>query len=1073
MVKKLTFTLMCLATGVGMAVAQKTNVSGVVVSAEDGQPVIGASVIVKGTTIGTVTDFDGKFSLEVPDGQKTLQISYVGMVQQEVAVRPNVSVRLISDTQNLDEVVVTAQGLTRKEKSLGYSTQQVKADELVQVRTTDLNNALVGKVSGVQFVGSSGATFDEGTIVLRGATSISSDRSDSAPIYVIDGVIADDANGVNMDDVASVNVLKGPAATALYGSRGGNGAIIITTKGGMDGLERMEINVSHTLTVDVPKIYFDLQDKYGGGYMGADAEMNTFHYDPSVHPEYLQALDGVQYYDYNNDASWGPVFDGRKYAPWYAWDPTDPRFGQTAKWENGLDLYDLYKNGISNTTNVAFSRSGKNHSSRISFSNVSRQGISPNSDASRRYLSARTSFKPIDRLTVSVDYKYTYRHNHNAAYEGYSTFNPLRTYTQWGHTNVDLNDLKENYIRPDGTFRTWNISSITNSTGAFHPNPYAVYEQINRDDIYQYNIFSGDAELEIWNNIKAGIRVNGNIRQYKYERGIPMNIEGETSSYEQTQYMESDIQTQGRITWGDRFVNDRLTVDAAIFFEDRQYSKDQVEAFTRDGLNMNYFYSTAGSAGLAGGNTVKTEMHERSVYGTVTAGWDDTYFIDGSLRNDWSSTLNPNNNSYLYGGLSVAAIASNWFKDAHWLNFWKLRASFAQVGSTLDAYNIYSVYKMRDSSDDIIKYGQLTNLWIDATLKNENIKPTISTSYEVGTEWRMFDNRFWGDFNFYNRDSKNQIIEMNTTPSSGYTKRIVNAGLIRNRGVELSLGGDIVRTKDWTWTLNANISRNRNTLEELTDGLTDYRMRSYGFGTYTYLYAEVGEPIGVIRGTVYNRDPEGNIILTQRGDGSLVPSVNTSAQENLGNVQPDVTGGFSTSLRFKDFTLGMAFDFQIGGALASASNMFGYGSGLLAETAGYNDKGNPVRSSVESGGGVRVDGVVDNGDGTYTPKTVYMDANSYYQSYYQNAWENFVYKASYLKMRELSVRYNVPTAWLAKHNWGVKAASLSFVASNPWLIYSAVPNLDPSEIGGVSYGYMEGGQAPSTKSFGFTVNLTF
>ena len=1073
MVKKLTFTLMCLATGVGMAVAQKTNVSGVVVSAEDGQPVIGASVIVKGTTIGTVTDFDGKFSLEVPDGQKTLQISYVGMVQQEVAVRPNVSVRLISDTQNLDEVVVTAQGLTRKEKSLGYSTQQVKADELVQVRTTDLNNALVGKVSGVQFVGSSGATFDEGTIVLRGATSISSDRSDSAPIYVIDGVIADDANGVNMDDVASVNVLKGPAATALYGSRGGNGAIIITTKGGMDGLERMEINVSHTLTVDVPKIYFDLQDKYGGGYMGADAEMNTFHYDPSVHPEYLQALDGVQYYDYNNDASWGPVFDGRKYAPWYAWDPTDPRFGQTAKWENGLDLYDLYKNGISNTTNVAFSRSGKNHSSRISFSNVSRQGISPNSDASRRYLSARTSFKPIDRLTVSVDYKYTYRHNHNAAYEGYSTFNPLRTYTQWGHTNVDLNDLKENYIRPDGTFRTWNISSITNSTGAFHPNPYAVYEQINRDDIYQYNIFSGDAELEIWNNIKAGIRVNGNIRQYKSEEGIPMNIEGETSSYEQTQYMESDIQTQGRITWGDRFVNDRLTVDAAIFFEDRQYSKDQVEAFTRDGLNMNYFYSTAGSAGLAGGNTVKTEMHERSVYGTVTAGWDDTYFIDGSLRNDWSSTLNPNNNSYLYGGLSVAAIASNWFKDAHWLNFWKLRASFAQVGSTLDAYNIYSVYKMRDSSDDIIKYGQLTNLWIDATLKNENIKPTISTSYEVGTEWRMFDNRFWGDFNFYNRDSKNQIIEMNTTPSSGYTKRIVNAGLIRNRGVELSLGGDIVRTKDWTWTLNANISRNRNTLEELTDGLTDYRMRSYGFGTYTYLYAEVGEPIGVIRGTVYNRDPEGNIILTQRGDGSLVPSVNTSAQENLGNIQPDVTGGFSTSLRFKDFTLGMAFDFQIGGALASASNMFGYGSGLLAETAGYNDKGNPVRSSVESGGGVRVDGVVDNGDGTYTPKTVYMDANTYYQSYYQNAWENFVYKASYLKMRELSVRYNVPTAWLAKHNWGVKAASLSFVASNPWLIYSAVPNLAPSEIGGVTYGYMEGGQAPSTKSFGFTVNLTF
>ena len=373
----------------------------------------------------------------------------------------------------------------------------------------------------------------------------------------------------------------------------------------------------------------------------------------------------------------------------------------------------------------------------------------------------------------------------------------------------------------------------------------------------------------------------------------------------------------------------------------------------------------------------------------------------------------------------------------------------------------------------IIKYGQLTNLWVDNVLKNEDIKPTISTSYEVGTEWRMFDNRFWGDFNFYNRDSKNQIISLNATPASGYSKRIVNAGLIRNRGVELSLGGDIIRTKDWTWTLNANISRNRNTLEELTDGLTDYRLSSYGFGTYTYLYAEVGEPIGVIRGTVWDRDPNGNIILKERGDGSLVPSVNTSAQENLGNIQPDVTGGFSTSLRFKDFTLGASFDFQIGGAIASATNMFGYGSGLLAETAGYNDKGNPVRSSVESGGGVRVDGVIDNGDGTYTPKTIYMDANTYYQSYYQSAWENFVYKASYLKMRELSVRYDVPSAFLAKHNWGVKAASLSFVASNPWLIYSAVPNIDPAEIGGASYSYMEGGQAPSLRSFGFTVNLTF
>ncbi|MCD7852354.1 MAG: TonB-dependent receptor plug domain-containing protein [Parabacteroides sp.] len=311
MMKKLIIIFQFLLIGISMIVAQNTQVKGTITSGDDGLPIAGASIVVKGITLGTITDIDGNFSLSVPANAKILQISFVGMKTQEVAVKPVITVVLQSDVAFLDEVVVTAQGLTRKEKSLGYATQQVKAEDLQAVRQTDLNNALVGKVSGIRFLGGSGAKFDAGKIVLRGTSSLT-EAGGNEPLYVVDGIITN-ANSINMDDVESVNVLKGPAATALYGSRGGNGAIIITTKGLIG--EKSEINVSHTLSFEKVYLHNDIQKEYGGGYYGADAEMDVFHYDPAKHPSYLQALDGVQYYDYADDASWGPKLDGREYAP--------------------------------------------------------------------------------------------------------------------------------------------------------------------------------------------------------------------------------------------------------------------------------------------------------------------------------------------------------------------------------------------------------------------------------------------------------------------------------------------------------------------------------------------------------------------------------------------------------------------------------------------------------------------------------------------------------------------------------------------------------------------------------------
>lgn len=1078
MKRKIVLMLSFLCIGIGILWSQGRQVRGIVTSADDGLPIVGASVLVKGTTMGTITDVEGRFNLSnVPASAKTLSISFIGMNTKEVDITSGtMNIVMEPNTETLDEVVVTAQGLTRHEKSLGYSTQTVKAEDLTITRQTDLNNALAGKVSGIRFLGSSGATFDSGRIILRGTSSLT-DASGVEPIYVIDGIISEDANAINMDDVESVNVLKGPAATALYGSRGGNGAVIITTKNGSGQEGHTEINVSHTFAWEKMYDHFDMQNQYGGGYLGVEAELPVFHYDASRHPSYLQALDGKAYYDYNNDASWGPAFNGQQYLPAYAWDPSDPRFGQTTSWSPQLKLSDLFETGFSNTTNVAFSRSGKDYSTRVSFSNVSRQGITPNSDAARRYLSVRTEFKPFDRLKISVDYKYTYRKNHNAAVEGYAeTGNALYSYQQWGHTNVNLQDYK-NYKRADGSHIYWNITSRdsdpTSLNAAFHDNPYAVFNEINTTDTYQWNLFSGDAELTIWKNLKAGIRVNGNIRNEKSEQVIPNQMFGLVSSYQQDQNSYSDIQTQGRITWNDHFLNDKLAIDAALFFEDRQSNLDELSGFTRNGLIMDGFNNLGGSSGDAGGSNNKEQIHEQSIYGTVTAGWNDTYYIDFSLRNDWSSTLHPDNNSYLYGGLSVAVIASNWFKHADWLNFWKIRASAAQVGSTMDPYNVYNIYSIRNSDGEVVKYNGLSTMWTSPTLNDPYIKPTISTSYEIGTEFRMFNNRFWGDINFYNRDSKNQIVSMNTTPSSGYTSRRMNAGLIRNRGIEVSLGGEIIRTKDWSWEVNANVAHNRNTLEELVDGQESYQLYWMSWSSRVYSYAEVGEPIGVIRGSVWQRDPEGNLLLGRNQNGDYVPLYNTSAQEELGNIQPDLTGGFATTLRYKGFTLNASLDFQVGGALASATNMFGEASGLLSSTTGLNDKGNPIRNSVANGGGIRLDGVIQNEDGTYSPVTTYMDAQTYFQSYKSLLWEDYVYDASYVKLRELSLGYTVPESFLRRLNWGIKRASISFVAQNPWLIYSAVPNIDPSEMGAATEGYIEGGQAASVRSYGFTVSLTF
>ncbi|MDR1054273.1 MAG: SusC/RagA family TonB-linked outer membrane protein [Prevotellaceae bacterium] len=1083
--KQFLFIVLCLFVSVGILHAQ-TRVTGKVTDSGTGDPLPFVTVFVKGTTLGAETDEKGSFSISVPSNATTLVFSLVGYtaVEMDINNRTVIDVVLTSEAISLDQVVVTAMGISREQRAVGYAAQEIKAEALTQTRQTDLNNALVGKVAGVRFWGASGSTFDAGRVVLRGASTLSnSGAGGSDPIYVLDGVITN-VNAINMDDVESINVLKGAAATALYGSRGGNGAVIITSKTAPK--DRSQFSISQTLTVENVKVGKNYQSQYGGGALYthsrepidgsiSSGEFNTFNYNPAIHDSYLSVMDGMRYYDMGTDESWGPPLDGREYAPWYAWDPTHPKFGQTAQWtpQPEDNLKDLYKTGAMSTTNIAFARSAGKFSTRVSFTNVNRTGVIDNSSAVRRFFSVNTRFNATNRLSISLDYKYTYRKNHNAGTEGYSTLgNAQYTYAQWGARNVALKDLKD-YRRPDGSFRSWNISSPVNyRTNAYHDSPWAIYEEINRDGISQWNVINGNVNYEIIKDkLSIGGTFNGNMRFNESTNKIPNGTtygSPYTSGYfSLSQYNIMDTQIQGYLSYKDKFLNGKLDVSANLFGETRNYKYNLLEGVTSGGTMYNGYWNFGASLSTPPASNTLNEQKDNSFFGTASIGWDRTYYLEVSLRNDWTSTLPDSGNSYLYGGVSLAANLNNYLKNVQWLDFWKVRASMAQVGSTMSPYQVYEVYSSGT------KYGGLAAMTVGTVEYNPNIKPTISTSWEVGTEFKFFKNRLWGDVNFYVKDSKDQIINLPVTPTSGYSTRKMNAGLIRNKGVEISLGGTPIRTKDFEWDLWGNLAFNKNELRELDKSninLTRYQLDYYGLSSRLYLYAEVGKPLGTIMGSYFETDDNGNRIFDAYGR----PVVNTatSAMKELGSIQPDATGGFGTSFSWKGLRLAVSFDFQIGGKVASVSNMYGEGSGILKSTVAVNDRGVNIREPLANGGGIKVEGVQRNTDGSYSPFNDYVSAYNYFK-YKSRVWEDWIYDASYLSMREVSLNYKIPQSLVDKLNVGLSGANVSFILQNPWLIHSGVPNVDGSAIGNARYGYIEGGQTFSTRTMGFSINLTF
>lgn len=1045
--RKILSLLTALVTCAVMAFGQARTVTGQVKDSK-GDPIPFATVKIKGTNTGSAADANGNFSINAEQGA-ILVFSASGFTDSEAKVGATGTVSVsLQNSEAMQEVVVTALGVSKSKRAVGVAVQEIQADKLTQTKQVDLNTALAGRIAGVQVLGGSGAKFGTSTVRIRGVNTLGTGN----PLYVVNGVPTD-GRDINMDDVESVSVLKGPAATSLYGQRGSEGVIVITTKKGKRSAGiGLEFNQSTTFErlATLPKY----QNEYGGGY---SQDWYTFKYNPAVDAPALQAMDGAKYYDYFGDESWGPRMDGTLYAPWYAWDPEDPDYAKQKPFVAQPDnVRDFYNTGVAYNTNVAFSKVTDNSNTRVSFTNLSRTGITPNSRQTKNWLSINNSIDLTKQFTLATNINYVYEYLFNVPAEGYGT-QTSGSFNQWFQRNLEIDKLKR-YKRSDGSFTSWNINGPRDTAPKYWDNPYTeVYENLTnnkRQRVYG-NI---GATYKFTPHLRASVLARADVYNQNYNSRVAsgtLNLDAYRTYTNNTR----ELNFVGSVEYDNEFGD--LSLRTGAYVEKRTNYSNYVNEATAGGLTVPGYYNIAASKDRPTTNNTEIRKEVRSVYGYTSLGWKNMLFLDLNLRNDWSSALPPSDNSYLYGGVATSFVFTELLPASNILSFGKIRASVARVGSDIDPYNIYQTYTMGQP------YNTYPALSVPNTIPNSVLKPTLSTSYEVGTELRFLKNRIRFDFNYYSREAKDQIINLTIPSTTGYSAALVNAGNIANHGVEISLGGTPIKTKDLTWDIDFNIGFNRNEVKKLYMDSKNLVVNPAGLGASfgfvgspsISVNARVGESYGILIGDGYKRNDAGKILVDD--DGYPIVEQN----KELGSILPDYTGGVYNEITYKGFVLGFAIDFQKGGKLMSLTSMINAGSGLSEITVGNNDKGVPKRDDVAAGGGVRVDGVRESDGKT---NDIYLDTKEYYESVLSSLWEEWVYDATFVKLREVRLGYNLPKRWYQKLS--IQNATFSIIAQNPWLIYSTVKGIDPSQL---QTPWFDSGQLPGTRTLGFNLKLQF
>ncbi|OJV12380.1 MAG: hypothetical protein BGO21_06440 [Dyadobacter sp. 50-39] len=1054
------------------AIAQERMVTGSVTAQDDGTALAGVNIKVRNANIGTQTNGNGEYSIKVGSDTTVLVFSYIGFETQEIKVdsRSRLDVSLVQDTRQLGEVVVTALGIRREEKSIGFGAQKLDGGELSNVREANLVHSLSGKLAGVQVAGNTGSMGGSAKINIRGINTIYGNNN---PLFVVDGMPMENRNtnsleqqrgaggydfgnsiqDLNPGDVENVTVLKGAAATALYGSRGSNGVIVVTTKKG--GKSRKP-NLSYSFGYNIDKVYKlpRYQNKYGGGRRFQKLYYND---NPEAFPDDRKGNyddnDGRGRYDllpqYATDESWGPKFEGQLYRPYWSWDKDskNPDFGKVVPWVAQPDnIRSFFETGSTFNHNVSLDGANDKGSYRISYSNFDQKFILPNSRLVRHNASINASYEAIKNLTVSGSANFVTHSAKGRPGTGYSDdgANVMVQFTQWGQRQIDFNKLKE-YELPDGTQLSWNRSSWFNPTPLFSNNPYWV----------RYKNYETDGRTRVFGNLAASYKLaEGLTAELKYMTDTYFETQEErvaigsqyTSQYWLSKYGHLENNFQGLLSYNKAFGKD-FSWNANLGVNRMTRTGSTLISKTVDGLSSNVF-SLEASMGRPDITDWKTKKRINSVFASSSLGYKDMLFLDLGARNDWSSTLPVKHNSYFYPSGSVSWIASGLI-DANWLNFLKLRAALAQVGNDTDPYNVTLAYLLYQP------FGTDSRVSVPNTLPNANLKPEITSEYEFGTELKVLNNRVGLNLSYYNRRTRNQIIPLSRSAATGATYKYVNAGLLQNKGIELSLNAAPVSTENFKWDITLNWAKNNNRIVRLTTDQKTMVLANASFAVQ--LEAREGESFGSIVGYDFVYNEKGQKVVNE--DGVYLRS---DEQKVLGSVLPSFTGGVINALRYKNFNLSALVDFQKGGSFFSTTQMFGRETGILEETAV---------------GSIREDGIIAEGvkeDGT--PNDVAIPARNHFSSngnggYNINSID--VVDASYIYLREISLGYSLPVGWVSKTPFN--KVRVSVVGRNLWLIKSNSKHVDPTAITNSISNWqgLEGGALPSVRSMGVNVSFGF
>ena len=1039
------FILVALFLGAtSMAFAQNI-VTGVVEDADG--PLIGASVLVKGTTRGTITDMDGQYSIEAEIGSE-LEFSYMGYSAQTHTVTGNViNVTMAEDTEVLSEVVVTAMGIKRDKKALGYEVGEVKGEDLTKAKETNVASSLAGRVAGLVVQGTAGGPAGSTRVMLRGTTEMTGNNQ---PLYVIDGVPMDNTNfgsagtaggydlgdgisAINPDDIETMSVLKGPAAAALYGSRASHGVILITTKKANTGDAKWSVEYNGTVTFDSQLSKWDnVQQVYG---MGSDGQYN---------------VDAVS----NTNKSWGPKADEGLILRYF--DGQEHPFKIIPN--NTANFFEL---GLTATNTAVVSMNTGRTGIRFTYSDMRNKDILPNSNMSRNTLNLRanTSLGPVD-LDFTANYTHEDVKNRPALGDDKSNVGKnLMTLS----TTYDQAWLK-NYQTAEGEYQNWN------GMDPYNVNPYwDIYKNKNQSykDLLRMN---GKIVYNIIPQLKVQATVGAELNRFEfsdfkypttpgYEAGRLQN------SFFNNRMFNAEVLAIYNDNWGD--FDFTATAGANVY---NVHNTTTINTGTDMGIREVIAMSSFEDQSVEEATYNKRIV---SVFGSMNLGWRHLLYLDATVRGDKSSTLASGKNLYVYPSVSGSFVFSELIKsNRKVLPYGKLRLSWAEVGSDTDPYQL----ALRYGKSQFGYSGYTIGSVYGNTIPNADLKPTRTRSWEAGFETKWCNQRISLDFTFYHQKSRDQIIGMATSPTSGYDYRMINAGEILNQGFEITFGARLVQTKDFSWDLNINWSKNTNKVLSLTEGTTELELAKATWCN-VYVSAREGEEYGAICGPALARTPEGRVIV----DGLTGLPTFTTENKVLGNAQWDWTGGLNTTLRYKMFTLTALFDVKVGADIFSMSERSAFETGKAKETLigraeWYASEEARRAAGVTSGwtatGGYLVDGVIDNGDGTYRENDIYINPEDYWYEVSRKSPELFIYDNSYIKCRELTFGVTFPREWLDKKGV-VKHVGISFVARNPFIVWKNIKDIDPDAQYNTSGLGLEYGSLPSRRSYGLNFNIKF